>query len=101
MHLCLLKLKDNKQALLVLQSVPSKQRKAKINMAIAKLSHQMGNIVLAVTSYNRVLKVIVYNFLIYIFVDFCVSSVILMEKLSLRIKYYLATITELDPNKAR
>lgn len=62
MHLCLLKLKDNKQALLVLQSVPSKQRKAKINMAIAKLGHQMGNIVLAVTSYNRVLKVIVYFF---------------------------------------
>lgn len=57
LHLCLVKLKDNKQALTVLQSVPSKQRKTKINMAIAKLNHQMGNIVHAVTAYNKVLKV--------------------------------------------
>ncbi|KAL4089145.1 hypothetical protein QTP88_024213 [Uroleucon formosanum] len=56
LHLCLVKLKDNKQALTVLQSVPSKQRKTKINMAIAKLNHQMGNIVHAVTAYNKVLK---------------------------------------------
>lgn len=57
MHLCLVKLKDNKQALTILQSVPSKQRKTKINMAIAKLNHQMGNIVHAVSAYNKVLKV--------------------------------------------
>lgn len=57
LHLCLVKLKDNKQALSVLQSVPSKQRKTKINMAIAKLNHQMGNIVHAVSAYNKVLKV--------------------------------------------
>lgn len=66
MHLCLVKLKDNKQALAVLQSVPSKQRKTKINMALAKLNHQIGNIVQAVSAYNKVLKVssIYYVFLL-------------------------------------
>lgn len=66
MHLCLVKLKDNKQALAVLQSVPSKQRKTKINMALAKLNHQMGNIVQAISAYNKVLKVssIYYVFLL-------------------------------------
>jgi len=53
----LVKLKDNKQALAILQSIPSKQRKTKINMALAKLNHQMGNIVQAVAAYNKVLKV--------------------------------------------
>jgi len=63
LHLCLVKLKDNKQALTILQSVPSKQRKTKINMAIAKLNHQMGNIVHAVSAYNKVLKVSICNIL--------------------------------------
>lgn len=63
LHLCLVKLKDIKQALAVLQSVPSKQRKTKINMAIAKLHHQTGNIVHAVTAYNKVLKVSICNIL--------------------------------------
>jgi anaphase-promoting complex subunit 7 len=57
------KLKDNKQALAILQSVPSKQRKTKINMALAKLYHQMGNIVHAVTAYTKVLKVSICNLL--------------------------------------
>lgn len=61
LHLCLVKLKDNKQALAILYSVPSKQRKTKINMAIAKLNHQMGNIVHAVSAYNKVLKVSMEN----------------------------------------
>lgn len=65
MHLCLVKLKDNKQALAVLQSIPSKQRKTKINMALAKLNHQMGNIVQAVSAYNKVLKV--SNIYVYLF----------------------------------
>jgi anaphase-promoting complex subunit 7 len=57
LHLCLVKLKDNKQALAVLQSIPSKQRKTKINMALAKLYHQMGNTIQAISAYNKVLKV--------------------------------------------
>ncbi|XP_025419257.1 anaphase-promoting complex subunit 7 [Sipha flava] len=56
LHLCLVKLKDNKQALAVLQSIPSKQRKTKINMALAKLYHQMGNTIQAISAYNKVLK---------------------------------------------
>ncbi|VVC31787.1 Hypothetical protein CINCED_3A017194 [Cinara cedri] len=56
LHLCFVKLKDNKQALTILQSIPIKQRKPKINMAIGKLNHSMGNIIPAVTAYNKVLK---------------------------------------------
>lgn len=69
MHLCLVKLKDNKQALSVLQSIPSKQRKTKINMAIARLNHQMDNFTQAISAYNKVLKVSICLF------KFCILTI--------------------------
>lgn len=66
LHLCLVKLRDYKQALNVLQSIPSKQRKIKINMALAKLNHQMGNIVPAATAYNKVLKVSIWSIVLFL-----------------------------------
>lgn len=70
LHLCLVKLKDNKQALSILHSVPPKQRKTKIHMAIAKLNHQLGNIVSAATAYNKVLKVSIYFMMWYSLIFF-------------------------------
>ncbi|XP_050430220.1 anaphase-promoting complex subunit 7 [Adelges cooleyi] len=56
LHLCLIKLKDFQQALTILQSVPTKQRKTKINMALGKLHQQLGNVCSAISAYNKVLK---------------------------------------------
>lgn len=57
MHLCHVKLQHSDQAIDVLQSIPGKQRNAKINMALAKLYHQSGMERSAITAYKEVLKV--------------------------------------------
>ncbi|XP_071448607.1 anaphase-promoting complex subunit 7, partial [Hetaerina americana] len=55
-HLCLLNLKLTHQAIGVLQTIPGKQRTAKINMALAKLYHQGGLERSAITAYKEVLR---------------------------------------------
>ncbi|KAG8226887.1 hypothetical protein J437_LFUL005646, partial [Ladona fulva] len=55
-HLCLLNLKQNHQAIGVLQTIPGKQRSPKINMALAKLYHQEGMERSAVSAYKEVLR---------------------------------------------
>lgn len=56
MHLCHVNLKQNHQAIGVLQSIPGKQRNAKINMALAKLYQQGGMERSAITAYKEVLR---------------------------------------------
>ncbi|KAF7393315.1 anaphase-promoting complex subunit 7 isoform X1 [Vespula maculifrons] len=55
-HLCLIKLKNSQEALQVLQSIPGKQRTAKINMALAKMFHEQGMERSAITTYKEVLR---------------------------------------------
>ncbi|XP_067010812.1 anaphase-promoting complex subunit 7 [Anabrus simplex] len=55
-HLCHVNLKQSHQAIVVLQSIPGKQRNAKINMALAKLYQQGGMERSAITSYKEVLR---------------------------------------------
>jgi anaphase-promoting complex subunit 7 len=50
-------LKQNHQAIVVLQSIPGKLRNAKINMALAKLYQQGGMERSAITAYKEVLRV--------------------------------------------
>jgi anaphase-promoting complex subunit 7 len=56
-HVCHVNLKQNHQAIVVLQSIPGKLRNAKINMALAKLYQQGGMERSAITSYKEVLRV--------------------------------------------
>lgn len=63
-HLCHVGLKQSHQAITVLQSIPGKQRNAKINMALARLYQQGGMERSAITSYKEVLRV--RNLLIFI-----------------------------------
>lgn len=55
-HLCLVKSKNLQEALQVLQSIPGKQRTAKVNMALAKMFHEQGMERSAITTYKEVLK---------------------------------------------
>lgn len=55
-HLCLVKSKNPQEALQVLQSIPGKQRTAKVNMALAKMFHEQGMERSAITTYKEVLK---------------------------------------------
>ncbi|KAJ9580300.1 hypothetical protein L9F63_004040, partial [Diploptera punctata] len=55
-HVCHIHLKQNHQAILVLQSIPGKLRNAKINMALAKLYQQGGMERSAITCYKEVLR---------------------------------------------
>jgi anaphase-promoting complex subunit 7 len=55
-HVCHVNLKQNHQAIVVLQSIPGKLRNAKINMALAKLYQQGGMERSAITSYKEVLR---------------------------------------------
>ncbi|XP_063242706.1 anaphase-promoting complex subunit 7 isoform X2 [Bacillus rossius redtenbacheri] len=55
-HMCHVNLKQNNQAIVVLQSVPAKQRNARINMALGKLYQQSGMDRSAITCYKEVLK---------------------------------------------
>jgi hypothetical protein len=56
-HVCHVNLKQNHQAIVVLQSIPGKLRNAKINMALAKLYQQGGMERSAITAYKEVLRV--------------------------------------------
>ncbi|XP_043275656.1 anaphase-promoting complex subunit 7 [Venturia canescens] len=55
-HLCLVKLKNQQEALQVLQSIPGKQRTAKVNMALAKIFQEQGMERSAITTYKEVLR---------------------------------------------
>lgn len=55
-HLCLVKSKNPQEALQVLQSIPGKQRTAKVNMALAKMFHEQGMERSAITTYKEVLR---------------------------------------------
>ncbi|XP_034945414.1 anaphase-promoting complex subunit 7 isoform X2 [Chelonus insularis] len=55
-HVCLMKMKNQFEALQVLQSIPGKQRTAKINMALAKIFHEQGMERSAITTYKEVLR---------------------------------------------
>ncbi|KAG8283976.1 Anaphase promoting complex subunit 7, partial [Homalodisca vitripennis] len=55
-HRCLMKLHRNDEAMEVLQSIPGKQRTAKINFALAKLLQQRGMERSAVSAYKEVLR---------------------------------------------
>ncbi|XP_012288203.1 anaphase-promoting complex subunit 7 [Orussus abietinus] len=55
-HNCLVKLKNPREALQVLQSIPGKQRTAKINMALAKMFQDQGMERSAITTYKEVLR---------------------------------------------
>lgn len=55
-HLCLLKSKNPQEALQVLQSIPAKQRTAKVNMALAKVFHEHGMERSAISTYKEVLR---------------------------------------------
>lgn len=56
LHLCYCLLQQHKEALSVLEGVSSKQRTAKINMALAKLYQRMGQDRSAVTAFKEVLR---------------------------------------------
>ncbi|XP_064461073.1 anaphase-promoting complex subunit 7-like [Ornithodoros turicata] len=53
---CHAHLKQHTQAVSALESIPCKQRNARVNMALAKMYHQNGNERSAVTCYKEVLK---------------------------------------------
>ncbi|XP_066583882.1 anaphase-promoting complex subunit 7 [Prorops nasuta] len=55
-HLCLIKIKNPQEALQVLQSIPGKQRTAKVNMALAKMFQEQGMERSAITTYKEVLR---------------------------------------------
>lgn len=55
-HLCLVKLKQNTEAIVVLDSINGKQRTARVNLALGKLHHRFGNDRAAVTAYKEVLR---------------------------------------------
>ncbi|KAK7793833.1 hypothetical protein R5R35_014328 [Gryllus longicercus] len=55
-HLCHVHLKQNHQAMMVLQSIPGRQRTAKINMALGKLYRLGGMERSAVSCYKEVLR---------------------------------------------
>ncbi|XP_015111054.1 anaphase-promoting complex subunit 7 [Diachasma alloeum] len=55
-HVCLIKLKSQLEALQVLQSIPAKQRTAKVNMALAKIFQEQGMERSAITTYKEVLR---------------------------------------------
>ncbi|XP_070158690.1 anaphase-promoting complex subunit 7 isoform X2 [Polyergus mexicanus] len=55
-HLCLMKSKNLQEALQVLQSIPGKQRTAKVNMALAKMFYEQGMERSAITTYKEVLR---------------------------------------------
>nr|CAD7449488.1 unnamed protein product [Timema bartmani]CAD7460693.1 unnamed protein product [Timema tahoe] len=55
-HACHVSLKQYNQAIMVLQSIPCKQRNAKINMALGKLYQQAGMERSAITCFKEVLK---------------------------------------------
>uniref|UniRef100_A0A1B6ENB3 Anaphase-promoting complex subunit 7 n=1 Tax=Cuerna arida TaxID=1464854 RepID=A0A1B6ENB3_9HEMI len=55
-HRCLMKLHRNDEAMEVLQSIPGKQRTAKVNFALAKLLQQRGMERSAVSAYKEVLR---------------------------------------------
>ncbi|KAK0162770.1 hypothetical protein PV327_006519 [Microctonus hyperodae] len=55
-HVCLMKMKSQLEALQVLQSIPGKQRTPKVNMALAKIFHDQGMERSAITTYKEVLR---------------------------------------------
>ncbi|CAD6216130.1 GSCOCG00004346001-RA-CDS [Cotesia congregata] len=55
-YVCLMKLKNQLEALQILQSIPGKQRTAKVNMALAKIFHDQGMERSAITTYKEVLR---------------------------------------------
>ncbi|XKL59260.1 hypothetical protein PGB90_000276 [Kerria lacca] len=56
LHFCYIRLNLNDQAIQTLQSIPARQRSAKINMALANLYRSSGNERSAITAYKEVLR---------------------------------------------
>jgi len=56
LHSCLLHLGQSTQALQVLQSIPARARSEAVNMAMARLCHQLGMEIPAKAAYREVLK---------------------------------------------
>lgn len=55
-YTCHMNLKQQSQAITALESIPGKQRSARVNMALGKLYQQNGNERSAITCYREVLK---------------------------------------------
>lgn len=56
LHLCQLQQKQHHAAMNTLQSIPAKQRTAKVHMALAKLFHDQGHCRAAIGAYKEVLR---------------------------------------------
>lgn len=50
-----------------LQSIPAKQRTAKVHMALAKLFHEQGHCRAAIGAYKEVLRVSLFMYTCYLF----------------------------------
>lgn len=57
MHICYVKLKQNQNAICILQSIAGRYRNSKINMALGNLYRDSGLERSAITAYREVLRV--------------------------------------------